>query len=140
MPAYYIDSGELHTKIFAETPHKACLKAFSKALEEKDEWYFGLIATIDERGSDKLEGDTVVAITSMILLELGEEDRVITDTAYIDEVLKKYGEEDNDKFRQFLEGRPIDNEDVAHFEDFYYDTDDDFDYPNNDDYEGGIDW
>ena len=91
MSAYYIDSGELHTKIFAKTSHIACmqaLKQFSQKFHKTNKStstnvqpptrLFPIIL-VNELGPRHIDSDTLFMLTSTLLLQTGLDHKYIID-------------------------------------------------------------
>lgn len=100
MPAYYINSGQLRTKIVADTPKQACIQAFKKLLPpilEKDkELKLGWLVSVDEQG-EKIKNNTLIMLTTVALKESGLAEKYQVDTIALDREFKKLGELEEDE-------------------------------------------
>ena len=93
MPAYYVDSGQLHCKIIADTPTDAYTKAFNNIQSKQVK--LGLITSISEHGVT-IKDETFIIPTSNILNQLGMEDEFYVDPQAVDQLMKELGLDNED--------------------------------------------
>jgi hypothetical protein len=120
MPAYYVDSGDLHTKIFAINPHEACKRALNKFVPTGTIKNLNPIILVNELGPNKVDKDTSFGPTHKILEEVGLAGKYQIDVEEIDQLFA-------DMFAGIFDGEngDIDFDNIDNFDDY---GDDDPDY------------
>jgi hypothetical protein len=76
MAKYYVTSGELEELIISDDPRKACISAFKKFIERKndnedDKTRLGFITTVSESGFSTITSKDIIFETQAILEALG---------------------------------------------------------------------
>ena len=101
MPAYYIDSGNLNIKVVAQTPYKACILALEKYLQPEKIIKLAPIMLVNERGNSRVTKDTVMCLTSQVILDSNLDGKYYIDRA----ILAKMDEGVNHVFKKMEENK-----------------------------------